>query len=205
MFPMFRAFLILASQIMGVFYFETFQSLQLTNIVLKMHVALKPIFILLGDNAFLRASETHCANVSLEATSLRCLLLQKSLYSQKCCLNGLKTATSNGCSACEVCARRVNKSKPAALASFTTSKVTWLLYPSRINKWRFSGEIPPRPLTLAIKCNIHIEKRYEVIHALCCISICSSGLILLHIILTKTLATKYVEIWDRGSGGTYAY
>ena len=32
---MFRALAILASQMMGVFYFETFQSLQLTNIVLN--------------------------------------------------------------------------------------------------------------------------------------------------------------------------
>ena len=36
MFPMFGAFTILASQTMGVFSFETFQSLQLTNIVLQM-------------------------------------------------------------------------------------------------------------------------------------------------------------------------
>ena len=36
MFPMFRAFPRLASQTMGVFYFETFESLQLTNIVFIM-------------------------------------------------------------------------------------------------------------------------------------------------------------------------
>ena len=33
---MFRALAILASQMMGVFYFETFQSLQLTNIVFNI-------------------------------------------------------------------------------------------------------------------------------------------------------------------------
>ena len=38
MFPMFRAFPRLASQTMGVFYFETFESLQLTNIVLNQPI-----------------------------------------------------------------------------------------------------------------------------------------------------------------------
>ena len=34
-FPMFRALAILASQTISLFYFETFESLQLTNIVFK--------------------------------------------------------------------------------------------------------------------------------------------------------------------------
>ena len=36
MFPMFRVLTIMASQTMGVFYFESFQSLQLMNIVLSV-------------------------------------------------------------------------------------------------------------------------------------------------------------------------
>lgn len=54
MFPMFSKFLVLASQIMGYICFDTFQSLQITNVVflIRMHqFFLKvSIYFLLGDN-----------------------------------------------------------------------------------------------------------------------------------------------------------
>jgi hypothetical protein len=137
----------------------------------KIHVALKPLRMLFVVSAFRNAKDTQCTSVVFVAGWSKFHEVQKSLYSRKCCLNGLNIATSRGCSACDVWNGSVSKSSPVDLASWTTSNVTWLLWPSNMSRCRWSGETPPSRLTDSIKCEIHALKRYNVIHARGCIAI----------------------------------
>ena len=108
----------------------------------QMPVAENPFLMLLGERAFFNVRETHWVRVYFVVGGSRFLEVQKSLYSQKRCLNALKAETSRGWRACEVWERRVSKSSPTLFASSTTSNVTWLLWLSRINKCWWSGAMP---------------------------------------------------------------
>ena len=58
-----------------------------------------------------------------------------------------------------MCEGSVSKSKPIDLAWNTTSKVTWLLCPSRISRCRLLGEMPPDLSTLLMKCDIQAKNK----------------------------------------------
>ena len=64
----------------------------------------------------------------------------------------------------------VTRSKPTSMDFFTTSKVTWELWPSTIKRCLFLGEIPPQFPNKFMKCEIQLENRNCVIHASDCMA-----------------------------------
>ena len=69
----------------------------------------------------------------------------------------------------------VTRSKPTSIDFFTTSRITWELWPSTIKRYLFSSEIPPQLSNECMKCEIQLENRNSVIHASDCMAMAASS------------------------------
>ena len=63
-------------------------------------------------------------------------------------------------------------SNPTPFTWSMTSRVTWLLWPSKIIRCRFVDELPPFVVNASIKCPIHYENKTNssniFLHGYCC-------------------------------------